>query len=740
VASPGFTAIVAGEVSGYALDADGGIWAWGNNTNGQLGNGTAGGSVPTPGRVQGAPGTTLPAFAAVAGGSSAAYALDADGGVWAWGYNGTGQLGDGTTSPKYNPVSVVPSTGTQLPVFKAVAAGTQAAYALDEGGGIWAWGGNTYGQLGNGGTSSSATPARVEAATGRTMPKFTAIAAGSFAGYALDVDGGVWAWGEGFFGATGHGTINDAVNPLPLVPAPGTTLPVFTAIAGAPLGGYALDEDGRVWGWGDNSLGELGQGPTGPGRSLTPVRVKDPPGTTLPTFTAIDAGEHTLHALDEDGRVWAWGSDTAGQLGCGFTAGTASYWPVIAEAAAGVTMPALTTISVGFRTVYALDTDGAPWAWGDNQYLQVGDGTGNRTERPIPLPVTVRDVKFGGASASGLLQSGRVWSATTPVGCGQLPVTLSLRFGSVEGFVVDAGVFDFGQRPSFTVQPALGSILAGETSALTVLTDGDPVPSVGWQSRVAGEAWVDIPGASDPTITVQPGVSTEYRAVATSCWSEVDPLEFTEYSDVASVAVTTPSPSPSTPSTSTPSSSTPSSSMPSSAAPSPSQSPQTSKVTAVAMAMKKVTMRTKTSLKAVWLVYPAGAGAKLTWSSSKPKIAKVNTSGKITALKKGRAVITAKAGNGKTARLKVTVVSKAVKAKAIKVAKTIRVKKGKATRLSVQPSPPGATLKKMPTYRSSKSGIAAVDKTGLVTGKKKGRTKITVRLAGKVSSVIVRVT
>ncbi|MCL2788633.1 MAG: Ig-like domain-containing protein, partial [Micrococcales bacterium] len=158
----------------------------------------------------------------------------------------------------------------------------------------------------------------------------------------------------------------------------------------------------------------------------------------------------------------------------------------------------------------------------------------------------------------------------------------------------------------------------------------------------------------------------------------------------------------------------------------------------------------RTTLNAVALAYPIGQGAKLTWTSSNPKVAKVNALGKIRALKPGRTVITVKADSGKLARMKVTVVAKAVKAKTIKAAlksagvrasKTdkIVVKQGKSPRLSVLPNPLGATVKKMPTYRSSKPKIATVDKTGLITAKKKGKTNITVTLAGKKTSLLIHV-
>ncbi|MCL2787175.1 MAG: Ig-like domain-containing protein [Micrococcales bacterium] len=177
---------------------------------------------------------------------------------------------------------------------------------------------------------------------------------------------------------------------------------------------------------------------------------------------------------------------------------------------------------------------------------------------------------------------------------------------------------------------------------------------------------------------------------------------------------------------------------------------KTPQAKSVAMAMNKLTMKKGTSLKAVALAYPLSLKAKLTWKSSKPKVASVSKTGVITAHKPGSATITATAPGGKTARLKVTVVTKALKAVSMRAAlkglnakpnKTtkITIKLNKTVRLSVQPVLEKATINKMPTFTSSKRTVASIDQTGLITAKKKGTTTVKVRLAGKKTTVTVRV-
>ncbi|MCL2788082.1 MAG: Ig-like domain-containing protein [Micrococcales bacterium] len=757
---PGFTAVDGGDTTGYALDREGRVWTWGYNTYGQLGHATP--TNPSPPVRLKAGAWTLPEFTAIAAGYAAGYALEENGRIWAWGYNNYGQLGNGNDTNSSAPVPMQATPGP-LPKFTAIAAGPATGYALDEGGDIWAWGRNNFGQLGDGtNVPHSLSPVRVRAASG-VLPVFTAIAAGGLSSYALDKQGEVWAWGYNSNGQLGDGTTTDSRTPVRLHAASGT-LPEFTAIAAGGYTAYALDKAGGVWAWGNNSDGQLGDGTTTD--SKTPVRVWNPTGVR---FAAIGSGAAAGYALDDTGAVWAWGRNDNGQLGNGTS--TPSLTPVRVSSG---TLPKFTAIGQGADTGYALGERGDLWAWGSNYYGQLGTGTTTDSTTPLLLSAAIGRVTFGGISGTSLSSSGSAWSVVTPAGCGQAPVVVSYGFRSATEESTSAGVFAHGQPPAITSQPTSGQILVGEEFTATVGVSGDPVPSVHWQSRVGEGSWADVPGANALTLTTWPTVSTEYRAVATNCWSYLNASAFTAYSTVASVTVPTPSPTPTTPcprptrskhspspssSSPSPSSSSPAPSSPASSSPSPSTGPSlpgpavspslppnAGKVSAVAMAMKKVTMKKNTTLKAVAMAYPAGVKTKLSWSSSKPKVAKVSAAGKIRAIKPGRAVITARAENGTVARLKVTVISQAVKAAKVKVtlkgtgikpskSGKITVKTGTSTRLTVQPTPSRATLKKMPTYLSSKPKVASVDKTGLVTAKKKGQAKITVTLAGKKTTV-----
>jgi alpha-tubulin suppressor-like RCC1 family protein len=136
--SPVTKALSAGNSHSLALRTDGSVWAWGVNSEGQLGNGTLTlGNVPV--RVTG-----LPVIKAISAGRNHSLALGVDGTVWAWGQNSFGQLGDGTTTRRLLPVSVTIPGGAV-----AIAGGLNHSLAIAADGGVYAWGTNTYGQLGS---------------------------------------------------------------------------------------------------------------------------------------------------------------------------------------------------------------------------------------------------------------------------------------------------------------------------------------------------------------------------------------------------------------------------------------------------------------------------------------------------------------------------------------------------------------------------------------------------------------
>jgi alpha-tubulin suppressor-like RCC1 family protein len=345
------------------------VYSAGNNVYGQLGDGRA----PTPSGVFVSASYFPISVKAVAGGGVSAYALRADGTVWAWGRNDYGQLGNGTTVDSHTPVQV-----PGLTEVKAVAGGGVSAYALRADGTVWAWGRNDYGQLGNGTTVDSHTPVQVPGLT-----EVKAISAGCWTGYALRDDGSVWAWGHNAYGQLGNGGTANA-----LAPAQVPGLPKVTLIAGGRWAGYAKGADGTLWSWGANWHSQLGDGQTYTSRP-TPGRVTEN-GIDQSKVTALASSGDSAYALLSDGTVLAWGRNDLGQLGLGVP--SERFLPNLVQ-----NLPAsVVAIAAAGDAAYAVLADRTVWAWGRGDLGQLGDGALTTSYDPVPVPGLP-----GGAAAVG---------------------------------------------------------------------------------------------------------------------------------------------------------------------------------------------------------------------------------------------------------------------------------------------------------------------------------------------------
>ncbi len=288
----GIIAISGGWGHSLALKSDGTVWAWGLDSYGALGNDAVFEQQSKPVAVAG-----LTGIIAIASGEAHSLALDNTGKVWSWGDDKVGQLGDGAALVKQSmPVRVVDLTG-----IIAIAAAESHSLALKKDGTVWSWGYDAGGQLGNDAIlANKPTPVRVAALTG-----ITAISTGWWHSLALKNDGTVWAWGHDNYGQLGDNADLEG-KPTPVRVA---ALKAITAVAAGGGNGFALDTAGKVWSWGWDFFGQLGNN-----RSLAnkpmPVQVAD-----LTGVTAIAGGSYHSLAVKNDGTLWTWGRDNFGQLG-----------------------------------------------------------------------------------------------------------------------------------------------------------------------------------------------------------------------------------------------------------------------------------------------------------------------------------------------------------------------------------------------------------------------------------------
>ena len=316
--------------------------------------------------------------------------------VLAWGHNFSGQLGDGSTADRNVPVKVRLPQGTQV---RQIRAGCRHTLALTSAGQVLAWGDNQYGQLGNGTTAGRHAPVRVRIPAGTAI---TEIRAGCAFSLALTSAGQVLAWGDNVLGELGNGTTADSDIPVRVHLPNGTRV---TAISAGGSFGLARTAGGKILAWGENLSGQLGNGTTA--NSATPVLVQLPPAATATDIAA--GGEHSL-ALTSAG-MFAWGYNEFGQLGNGTT--TNSDAPVRVEILLhGHGFGHVTGLFAGCDHSLALFSSGRVLAWGYNEYGQLGDGTTINTEKPagvmFPVGTTVKAISAACQDSFALTASGRV--------------------------------------------------------------------------------------------------------------------------------------------------------------------------------------------------------------------------------------------------------------------------------------------------------------------------------------------
>jgi alpha-tubulin suppressor-like RCC1 family protein len=394
-------AIGAGQNHTCAVISDGTLRCWGWNGYGQLGDGSNNNNRPTPVTVQGLAGVSI---AAVSGGWGHTCAVTGSGAVYCWGFNSNGQLGDATYDWRYTPVAVAGLSG--LVATSVAVAGTHSC-ARFVGGSVRCWGWNQDGQLGDGTTVSRNQPVLVTALSGFSATAVTA--GGSFncaliagaaprcwgttsspveglpdlANEAIDAggghvcvlvaDGNVHCWGDNRYGQIGDSSQRIRVIPVRVLGL--SSVSVLELVAGA-WHSCALISGGSVRCWGRNQHGQIGDGSFTLRRTPTVVS-----GLAGLNVTALSAGESHTCARIVDGSVRCWGRNDRGQLGDATT--TDRNVAVMVEGLGGID---IVDVAVGAGHSCAIDQLSVVRCWGRNDDGQIGDGS--NTDRPQPTLVS----------------------------------------------------------------------------------------------------------------------------------------------------------------------------------------------------------------------------------------------------------------------------------------------------------------------------------------------------------------
>jgi uncharacterized repeat protein (TIGR02543 family) len=301
-------------------------------------------------------------WASAEGGGLHSLAIQSDGSLWAWGNNNFGQVGDGTTTGgnRLSPLKIGMATD-----WAAVAAGYEHSLALKTNGTLWSWGYNSTYQLGIGIGPDRMAPGQVGSYT-----DWFFIAGGYYHNLALKSDGTLWAWGYNADGQLGNGSFIWGQTPTQI-----GTDNNWIAIAANQQNSLGQKSDGSLYAWGDNSYGQLGIDDGAPNKlDPTPVALPSDP------VKSMAAGNRHGLAVLNDGTLWAWGDNQYGQLGDNFSHNPNTYIPVKINSDTD-----WTAVAAGFRHSLALKTNGTLWAWGDNQYGQLGDGT--IIQRNVPTQI-----------------------------------------------------------------------------------------------------------------------------------------------------------------------------------------------------------------------------------------------------------------------------------------------------------------------------------------------------------------
>ncbi len=377
---------VAGDATTFGYDA-----------YGQLGLGFADNNAhSTPTQV-----VTAANSIAVADGYYHVLALTSSGGVLAWGANSYGALGVNSTTQTCNgqPCSLTPVAVQGLGGFghlknvTAIAAGDNFSLALLNTGHVVAWGYNGYGQLGNGSTDGNTHPTPTVV---HVITNAVSLAASGDHALALTKDGRVWAWGYNGYGQTGDGTFgNNTTTPVLVV----SLLPKAKAIAAGYYHSMALSTTGKVYAWGYDGNGQLGNGTTNPNNYNYAIPV---PVSNLSGVTAIGAGWYHSLAVAAGGSVWGWGDGGNGQLGTGNN--TSVNVPAQALGVGGSgTLSGATAVAGGSYHSLVLLSNGSAVAMGDNGYGELGDG--NTTGSNVPVAVSNPAGTKASAIAAGYYDS-----------------------------------------------------------------------------------------------------------------------------------------------------------------------------------------------------------------------------------------------------------------------------------------------------------------------------------------------
>lgn len=329
----------------------------------------------------GEPAVAAPAGPVVAAGGFHACVLRSSlfsGGPACWGSNSFGQLGDGTTTTRLLPVAVDTSGVLNGVTLTQIAAGNDQTCALSTAGQAYCWGRNNTGQLGDTTTTNRSVPVAVDVSgvlNGVTLRK---ISLGSGHACALSSTGDVYCWGKNSYGEIGDGTTTD--RPSPVLVSGGLT---FTDLGAGTYDSCGVSS-GRAYCWGYNGSGEIGDGTTT--NRLVPTAVDTSGVLSGLTIVGVAHGQGHGCALSSAGRLYCWGTGLSGQLGDGPASNSST--PVAVSGSGVLNGVTVARVAAGAIHTCVVSTAGTPYCWGDDDAGELGDGANIQSNTPVAVVVS----------------------------------------------------------------------------------------------------------------------------------------------------------------------------------------------------------------------------------------------------------------------------------------------------------------------------------------------------------------